>query len=162
MAKPGPAPEPTALKKLKGNPGKRPLNEREPTPPPALPRCPMWLGKVAKREWRRLARDLHRAGILTLIDRDILAMFVDELAAWLEAAEQLEATGGKVLETPGGRRYLNPWQGIRERAKKAALSYGREIGLTPSSRSQLIVTKPEEEKSLADLLFDSLEGSGNG
>ena len=33
MAKTGRKPKPTALKRLEGNPGKRPLNAMEPVPP---------------------------------------------------------------------------------------------------------------------------------
>ena len=39
----GRRPKPTALKKLEGNPGKRPLNELEPVPPVASLRCPNYL-----------------------------------------------------------------------------------------------------------------------
>ena len=38
----GPAPEPTALKILAGNPGKRKLPENEPQPQ-GTPICPAWL-----------------------------------------------------------------------------------------------------------------------
>ena len=55
MAKRGRKPKPTALKKLEGNPGKRPLNELEPMPQVTMLRCPNWLEPEAKKEWRRLA-----------------------------------------------------------------------------------------------------------
>ena len=51
----GRRPKPTALKKLEGNPGKRPLNELEPVPPVASLRCPNYLLPEARKEWRRLA-----------------------------------------------------------------------------------------------------------
>ena len=43
MATRGRKPKPTALKLLEGNPGKRPLNGREPVPPRAALKCPAWL-----------------------------------------------------------------------------------------------------------------------
>lgn len=49
MAKRGRKPKPTALKKLEGNPGKRPLNELEPLPQVTMLRCPNWLEPEAKR-----------------------------------------------------------------------------------------------------------------
>ena len=49
----GRKPQPTALKVLKGNPGRRPLNEDEPKPEVLLPRPPAHLSPVARREWRR-------------------------------------------------------------------------------------------------------------
>ena len=68
MAKRGRKPKPTALKKLEGNPGKRPLNELEPLPQVTMLRCPNWLEPEAKKEWRRLAPVLIGAGILTGAD----------------------------------------------------------------------------------------------
>ena len=47
----GRKPTPTAIKVLEGNPGKRPLNDREPQPPKKAPSCPKWLEPDAKREW---------------------------------------------------------------------------------------------------------------
>ena len=49
MATRGRKPKPTALKLLEGNPGKRPLNDREPVPPRAALKCPAWLLPEAKR-----------------------------------------------------------------------------------------------------------------
>ena len=49
---------PTALKISRGNPGKRPLNDREPQPE-GVARCPSWLCDVAKAEWKRLAGELR-------------------------------------------------------------------------------------------------------
>ena len=68
MAKRGRKPKPTALKKLEGNPGKRPLTELEPLPPISVLRCPNWLLPEARKEWRRLAPALINMGVLTLAD----------------------------------------------------------------------------------------------
>jgi hypothetical protein len=51
MGRRGPRPEPSSLKLLKGNPGKRPLNEREPKPPAGAPEAPAHLDEEARREW---------------------------------------------------------------------------------------------------------------
>ena len=42
----GRKPIPTELKRLNGNPGKRPLSDKEPQPEPKLPRAPSFLNKV--------------------------------------------------------------------------------------------------------------------
>jgi hypothetical protein len=70
---PGRPPKPTALKLLQGNPGKRPLNDREPKPavgcemPEFVKGDPLYVA-----EWNREAPRLIRLGILTEIDGDIL------------------------------------------------------------------------------------------
>src|SRR5689334_3828108 len=51
----GPAPKPTAIKKIQGNPGKRPLNENEPQLEPGIPECPDYLDEIARKEWARIA-----------------------------------------------------------------------------------------------------------
>lgn len=49
MAKTGRKPKPSALKRLEGNPGKRPLNELEPIPPVIGLTCPKHLLRKRKR-----------------------------------------------------------------------------------------------------------------
>jgi len=50
----GPPPTPTSLKILKGNPGKRPLNKKEPKPKLEIPTCPAHLCPEGKGEWKRV------------------------------------------------------------------------------------------------------------
>lgn len=49
----GRPPLPTEIKALRGNPGKRPLNN-DPHVPAGIPKCPDWLTPVAKAEWARV------------------------------------------------------------------------------------------------------------
>ena len=69
----GRKPKPTSLKVLEGNPGKRQLNPNEPKPDASIPKCPAWLSKEAKREWKRLVPFLEQAGLLTQVDRAAFA-----------------------------------------------------------------------------------------
>lgn len=73
MAGRGRPPKPTAVKELEGNPGKRPLNKNEPKPKQTAPKCPSWLEPDAKKEWRRLSKELESMGLLTEVD---MAIFV--------------------------------------------------------------------------------------
>ena len=73
MAQRGRKPKPTAVKVLEGNPGKRSLNTAEPKPEKKAPRCPSWLEDEAKKEWKRMSKQLEQLGILTEID---MAAFV--------------------------------------------------------------------------------------
>ena len=82
MAQRGRKPKPTAVKVLEGNPGKRGLNAGEPKPEKKAPRCPAWLEAEAKKEWKRMAKQMERLGILTEID---MAAF----AGYWEGAECL-------------------------------------------------------------------------
>jgi phage terminase small subunit len=61
--------------RLRGNPGKRRLNDAEPRPAPRVPSCPTCLGDEARKEWRRLAKNLGELGLLTGLDRGLLAAY---------------------------------------------------------------------------------------
>lgn len=157
----GPKPTPTQLKKLKGNPGKRALNEKEPQPDVAIPECPAHLTGEARQEWDRITKELHALGILTNIDRAALAAYC---MAWLDFvyASRMVDEEGEVItsvrvdkmgnEVRGGS-YLNPWVGIKTSAMDRVVRIGAEFGLTPASRVRLKVDTPSEEDLMASFLF---------
>ena len=156
MGKRGPAPKPTALKRLQGNPGKRALNVSEPRPTATMPRCPTHLQGEARAEWRRVARGLHDAGLLTQIDRAALAVYCQAWGRWVKAEAQV-ARHGEVVKTAAGNVMQNPYLSIANRAMKQMREMARELGMTPSARSQIKVVPPDEP-SLADLLFEAVGG----
>ena len=80
MAQRGRKPKPTAIKELEGNPGKRPLNEAEPKPEHKAPPCPKWLEPEAKKEWRRLSKQLEAIGVLTEVDQAAFASYCQAYA----------------------------------------------------------------------------------
>ena len=134
----GPAPKPDWLRVLEGNPGKRPLKKakkREKTKQ-APPRCPDWIGKEAKAEWRRLAPELERRGLLTSLD---VAAFACYCQAWSQyaAAEAVLNERGLTYMATNGRVVERPEVAISASALKLVLSFGREFGLTPAGRARL-------------------------
>ena len=67
---------PTHLKLLRGNPGKRPLHpEPQPPVPPSPPEAPSFLVGYSMDEWYRVAEELHRLKLLTVIDIHPLAAY---------------------------------------------------------------------------------------
>jgi len=97
----GPKPKPTALKMVMGNPGKRRLNHLEPKPRLVIPTCPAHLQPTAKAEWKRLARQMHQLGVLSELDRAVLAAYCQAYSRWVEAERRLKATP-PLLKTPAG------------------------------------------------------------
>lgn len=134
----GRKPKPTHLKLLQGNPGHRPINAAEPKPDGDLPTCPAHLGPSAKAEWKRLARDLNRIGLLTRVDRAALAVYCQSWGRWVEAERKLRETP-PLLKTPAGYVQISPWLTIANREREVMARYMAELGLTPSSRSRLSV-----------------------
>lgn len=141
---PGPAPKPTALKRLEGNPGKRPLNDREPKPDAGEPTRPEWVLPEAKREWRRVVPQLVALGLLTRIDRAALASYCQWWARWVQAERCLDKLG-LTFETPNGYVQQRPEVAIAQKASDRCRQFAQEFGLTPASRSRISVSEPTVE-----------------
>jgi P27 family predicted phage terminase small subunit len=156
MGSRGPAPKPRALKKLQGNPGRRKLNDAEPTPDAALPACPAWLNTEAKREWKRVAATLHVAGLLTSVDMAVLAGYCQSYARWRKAELQVERQDQVVVSDKGGS-YLNPWLIAAQIALKDMSKLASQLGMTPSARTTIKVPLQKKEKSLAEILFEQAQ-----
>ena len=140
----GRRPKPTAVKKLNGNPGKRPLNKNEPQPQLSIPECPTHLSVYAKEEWSRLSEELHGLGLLTRIDRAALAAYCQVWGRWVEA-EEVVVIQGLTVATLKRDQAKNPHLDIADRCLKQMREYLVEFGMTPSSRSRLSI-KPRSEE----------------
>lgn len=136
----GPLPKPTALRRLEGNPGKRPLNRREPRPRPVAPKCPAWLLPEARREWRRVRPELERLGLLTVVDGVALAGYCQSYARWREAEAAIDEHGA-TFTTDTGYVGVRPEVAIAQRSLQMLRAFCAEFGLTPASRGRM--TLPE-------------------
>ena len=66
---------PPGLKLLQGNPGKRPI-ERDPVAPETkIPPCPAHLDAVARKEFTRVAAELHKLGMVSEVSMAALAVY---------------------------------------------------------------------------------------
>jgi len=155
MATRGRKPTPTHLKLVKGNPGKRPINEREPVPTSELPSVPEHLDDLAKVEWGRVSEELYRMGILSGVDRAALAVYCQAYARWERAeraiakiAERDAGTGGLMIRTTNGNMVQNPLVGTANKAMSDMVRYAAEFGMTPSARSR--IQKDEAHQAHAD------------
>ena len=156
MATRGRKPKPTAIKELEGNPGHRPLNEQEPKPVKKAPACPKWLEPEAKKEWKRLAKQMESIGILTDVDMAAFASYCQAYARWKEAEEFL-TQHGTIVKTPSGYWQQVPQVSIAQTYNKIMTKLATEFGLTPSSRSRIIAG--DGEASSRDEMEDILGGS---
>jgi P27 family predicted phage terminase small subunit len=152
----GRKPLPTTLKKLKGNPGCRPLNENEPQPT-GIPSCPRHLSKTARIEWRRIAKELLACGLLTSVDRAALAGYCESWARYVEASENVQKFG-TVIKSPNGYPILSPYVSICNTALREMRAFLTEFGMTPASRSRISVTPPQNKQADEWSYFDEDEG----
>jgi P27 family predicted phage terminase small subunit len=142
----GRKPVPTNLRVLHGNPGKRPLNKREPEPlkPPDVPDPPAYLTGYAAEEWRRIAPELFRLGLLTIADVYPLAAYCHACGSWRAAVEALArisekdpAFGGLMMRASNGSPIQNPLFLAVKQAGADMVRYATEFGLTPAARTRI-------------------------
>lgn len=156
----GRKPKPIALKRLAGNPGRRPLgDEPQPPMPDSTPYVPRHLNDEAKREWRRIVKVLMDLGLYTEVDRAALAMYCQAWGRWVKAERELVKKGA-VLISDKGNLYQNPWLHVANKAWEQMRKVLAEFGLTPSSRSRLMLTAVERDLTLAEVLFADAIGDG--
>lgn len=154
MAPRGRKPTPTHLKLIKGNPGRRALNELEAKPNLELPTPPPELTDDAKVEWGRISEELYRVGLLSKIDRGALAaccqaygraMMAERALARMAAADPV--TNGLLIKTTNGNAIQNPLIGTARRAWADYVRYANEFGMTPSARSRVNANPPSGGQS---------------
>jgi P27 family predicted phage terminase small subunit len=147
----GPAPQPTALKVLNGNPGKRALPKDEPKPDPAEPFMPPFLDQDARAEWRRIVPILLKMGVLTVADGAALASYCETYSTYTHALKVIEEEGMSFQSPKTMVEHLRPEVGIVQQCRVHIKAFCQEFGMTPSARSRMTVANNEKEK-------DGMEG----
>lgn len=152
----GRRPTPTPLKLVKGNPGKRPLNESEPVPIRALPSPPVHMSDEATVAWGRLAKLLDQMGVLTEADGFGLERLAETYAEILRYRSLIEADG-ETYTTKGtsGDTLIkaNPAVAMLADADRRFKSYLVEFGLTPAARTKVKVDGKEQNADPIDSYF---------
>ena len=149
MGQRGPAKKPTALRELQGNPSKRPLNRGEPQfekyelNEKGEIKPPTHLDRLAKKEWKRIAPVLHKVGLLTKADEAALSAYCMNFSRWVQA-EKLVKEKGMTYTSDKGNIIQRPEVGIANTAMKQMVSFCKEFGLTPSSRTSLTMEQAEK------------------
>lgn len=138
----GPRPQPTQLRVLNGNPGKRPLPESEPEPQSLaiVPDPPDWLGDIARQVWIDDAPRLRAIGLLTELDLRAFALYCEAWQELFDAKKQIDESGLIATSEKGGE-YQHPAVGIKNKAIERIRRLGAEFGMTPSSRTGITVNK---------------------
>ena len=159
------APKPTAIRKMEGNPGHRPFNEREPRFPVGVPEPPAGMSAAARKIWNGLAPAMAQAGVLRSVDGLAFAQLCEDQAlldtlrkgfnalareiAKKARQEHKRLPGGPMValsRSTEGRRTLST---IRELSAQLVIQR-REFGLTPSSSTRV-------ESTPGSMAFDPIE-----
>lgn len=148
----GRKPKPSADKALRGNPGKRPINLREPQPhvPSRVPAAPSWLDSLARRHWQEVAPVLLESGVLTDADIDSLALYCSAYSRYRKVLKMVADIDfdAPIFEGWEPKDIAVVMSGLPVRLEKAEASVrliGSDLGLNPSSRSRLSVGKVKDD-----------------
>lgn len=163
MARPGPKPLPANVHMLRGNASKKPLGAilDEFRPEVEIPDFPSWIWPEAKKEWKRIATELERYGLISKLDRAALVLYCQAWAkmVWAERAltramklaedaraeaesKGLEYMGGDglMVKTANGNfTYSHHWV-VGKHAASEVKRYLDLFGLSPSARSRVTVS----------------------
>ena len=144
----GRKPIPTALKLARGNPGKRPINKHEPRPDVKLPTCPRHLQGEARKEWRRMGRKLLAHGLMTDLDVRAFELYCLTYERFLDAYEKMKQHGLVVL-SPNKFPVQSPYLAIINRCQTQIERLLLEFGMTPGSRSRVVISEPGDDSAEA-------------
>ena len=156
----GRRPLPTAIRKLRGNPSDKPLNDAEPKPSPGRPERPRDLHGLARKEWDSTVPELEAMGVLARVDAKALAAYCREYANWIRAEKDCQKRG-LILEEPivtrdgvqiGVRVKRNPAVQVANDALRLMKAFMIEFGMTPAARSRIRIEKPKQEDQLETFL----------
>lgn len=132
MGKRGPTPMSQGLRVIRGD--GRPSRARESieaTIPDAIPEPPSWLSEQAYAEWRAVAGELHKLGLLSILD-------VGPLSAWCCAVATWKSALGALAQLPDDERLFSPLAKVARDAAKQMMALGQPFGLSgPASRQRL-------------------------
>lgn len=138
----GRTPDPTALKRLKGNPGHRPIDDSaEPAPDISdLGPPPEELGPDARRHWLELGPQLVAMRTLGDVDRAAFADLCNIRADILWHGREIERLRGLKRSLTGKQRNdLQIAAGARKKAIETYAKLSKEYGIGAASRTKIKV-----------------------
>lgn len=146
---------PTALKLVRGNPGKRAMNKREAKLPPSRPAAPPFLCADGQAEWGRVLETLYAVGLVTALDAAALGAYCASYGRWAQAERALReaedsADGGLITRTASGNVIQNTLIGTANKAAADMVRYAVEFGMTPSARSKVNARPPDADDPAAE------------
>lgn len=151
----GRRPKPTALKVLRGNPGKRPLNQYEPKPPDGEVVKPSGLSPGASAVWDELAPICLAMKTLTIADAAVFRSMCELQATMREASANKDGLAlfqlHREKESDPEHLTIDVSDVLRlERESATALRpYYALFGLEPVSRARIQVPKDKPEEPVS-------------
>jgi len=166
----GPAPEPAAVKKAKGNSGHRPIKTEEmetaaneaaamgATTTEIQP--PDWLNDDGLKVWGEIAPRLAAMKILTSIDANTFGRYCQSFGRWVKLEKTLDAEGTTYeSESPHGK-YVRSHPAFMQasRLNRELMMFEQNFALNPADRQRLFAARAAAAMSPG--LFESPSSDG--
>lgn len=158
MTTPGPKPTPTETKRRRGNPGRRPLNEREPEPPRGAPPMPEdYFDTEGERAWKWLCKQLDTMGTLAESDEDLMILFCDTRSEYRKNRQAVRKYGGVLISPKSTLPFIGAHTNYEAMLKKQLHTCITELGLSSSSRTRILGPEKGDDDPLLVLLQRRLQ-----
>jgi P27 family predicted phage terminase small subunit len=141
--KTGPKPKPGAIKKLQGNPGKRPIKDLNYDTLTDLPDPKTYLPEPAKEFWNDFGTYCVSQKILSYLDLPMLEVMANEYADYRDSLEKLKA--GKAYKTESGYFQQTPIFSMKNNARDFLTRCLSMFFGTPTERSRGYVQEKGKE-----------------
>jgi len=162
----GPAPEPAAVKKAKGNSGRRPIKTAamEEAANEAVAAIdaghkeiapPVWLNEPGQRIWSEIAPRLSAMKILQSIDANTFGRYCQDFGRWVQLQQVLDKEGTTYeSESPHGKyTRSHPAFMQADRLNRSLMVMESGFALNPADRQRLFAARAQAAN--APGLFDS-------
>jgi len=138
----GPRPMSNDMKILRGNPGKRPINTREPEPGALSQATPREIhgDAVAVREWRRTIVPAIKSGQVTAADRAVAIGYCQLYSLWRSQEEEAKTEPHVVVTGKQNYPMPNPIRVMAHKTYEVLTKTAGDLGFTPASRSRVKVS----------------------
>jgi P27 family predicted phage terminase small subunit len=139
--------EPTDLKLLRGNPGKRDIDPDEYKPAPNRTPCPKYLDRYAKAVWNEYAPKLEKDGMLSEVDTLDFEALCISAGLLRKAYADLKKKKTLVMTSPTGYEQQRPEVGIINTMVQRIIGLSSKFGMSAADRSGLINPEAKRKRS---------------
>lgn len=143
----GPAPKPLEMRRLEGNPGKRPIPEGVPEGDGGVPDRPAWLSDEAGDFFTEIVEQASKLRVLSSTDGAAVAVLAEALQAYVEIRQTM--TVEWCIAGAEGQPKKHPLASSRLEWLRFIANWSREFGFSPSARARVFVTD-EPDGTTAD------------
>ena len=128
--------------------------------PVEIPSAPKALSPAAKEVWDEITKVFYTAGVITQVDRTLVAVLCDSICLYRTAQRDIEKTGMTYESTGrwGTVSKSNPAISVRDNCVREIISIFRQFGLTPAARGQKPNTDTTNESHEALAGFLGIDG----